>query len=107
MTTSAAEKLEKVIKIVQERAASLDSSPGAPKGSPSMSRGQRSRLRVAVRENYLALDELNHVFQDITSASSLGYFDEDDAVLIRQAASGLSNARRAIRRLASRRWVKK
>lgn len=107
MTTSASKKLEKVIKMVQERAASLDDATASSMASPSLSRGQRSRLRVAVRENYLALDELNHVFQDITSASSLGYFDEDDAVLIRQAASGLSNARRAIRRLASRRWVKK
>lgn len=98
-------KIDRIIKLVCERAASAESQPSEV--SPSKSRGQRARLRVAVRENYLSLDELNHVFQDITSASSIRYFDEGDADLIRQAASGLSNARRAIRRLASRRWVQK
>jgi len=101
-------KLNRVIDLVLAKATQADKeSSVSPYVSPSKSRGQRDRLRVAVRENYLSLDELNHVFQDITSAASLCYFDENDADLIRQAASGLSDARRAIRRLASRKWVQK
>jgi hypothetical protein len=50
---------------------------------------------------------LNHVFADINSTSALTYFDSDDANLIRQAASSLSDARRAIRRLANREWLRK
>ena len=75
--------------------------------SPSMSRRQKERLRTAVADNYTALEEMNHVFQDINSTSALSYFGTDDASLIRQAASSLSEARRAIRRLANREWLRK
>lgn len=75
--------------------------------TPKRSRVQKERLRVAVSSHYVALDELNHVFQDINSTSALDYFDPDDAVLIRRVASSLSDARRALRHLASREWLRK
>lgn len=76
--------------------------------SPSMSRHQKERLKLAVSSYYTALEELNHVFQDINSTHALSYFGPTDATLIRQAATSLSDARRAIRRLASvSDWIRK
>lgn len=74
---------------------------------PSRSRVQKERLRAVVASYYASLEELNHVFQDINSTAALTYFDSDDAVLIRRAASSLSDARRSIRLLANREWLKK
>ena len=106
--SSVSERLSEITAMIQSRADQVDDTvDNALTVSPSKSRGQRDRLRMAVKKNYISLDELNHVFQDITSAASLGYFDDSDAALIRQAASGLSDARRAIRRLANRKWVQK
>lgn len=76
--------------------------------SPTLSRVQKERLRTAVSSYYTALEELNHVFQDINSTTALSYFAPSDATLIRQAATSLSDARRAIRRLASAsEWLRK
>ena len=76
--------------------------------SPTLSRHQKDRLRAVVANYYTALEELNHVFADINSADSLSYFAPNDANLIRQASSGLSDARRAIRRLAANsEWLRK
>jgi len=92
----------KISDIIQAKAMEEDNNV-----SPSLSRLQKDRLREALADHYLAIDNLNYVFQDINSTSALTYFDKDDAVLIRQAASSLSDARRAIRRLANREWVRK
>lgn len=102
MTDSVEERLAEIARIVKERA-----SEPSQEVTPARSRRQKDRLRTAVSEHYVALDDLNHVFADINSTSALDYFNEDDAVLIRQAASSLSDARRALRRLAKRDWVRK
>jgi hypothetical protein len=97
------ERLAEIMSLIQETA------QGAERAtvSPTRSRLQKERLRTAVADNYVALDNLNHVFQDINSTSALGYFDGHEAELIRQAASSLSDARRALRRLAKREWLRK
>lgn len=98
-------RLARINSLVQERAAR---SAEYGEVSPTRSRIQKDRLRVVVAEHYVALDELNHVFQDINSTSALGYFDDQEAELIRQAASSLSDARRVLRRLAAKReWPRK
>lgn len=96
------ERLEAIARIVTNGSAKSGMSV-----TPIRSRKQKDRLRVAFVEHYVSLDELNHVFQDINSTSALGYFDSHEADLIRQAASSLSDARRALRRLAKRDWLKK
>lgn len=104
MSDQLEERLAKIASLIQERA----QGPEQKGVSPTRSRIQKDRLRVVVAEHYVALDELNHVFQDINSTSALGYFDDQEAVLIRQAASSLSDARRALRRLAAKReWLRK
>lgn len=104
MTTMAEERLAEIARLVRERAASAGDRHEV---TPTRSRLQKERLRVAVATHYVALDDLNHIFQDINSTSALHYFNETDADLIRQAASSLSDARRALRRLAKRDWVRK
>lgn len=104
MSEQLKERLRKIASLVEERAAQGTEEPQV---SPTRSRIQKDRLRVAVAEHYVALDELNHVFQDINSTSALGYFDAQEVDLIRQAASSLSDARRALRRLAKREWLRK
>jgi hypothetical protein len=98
------ERLLQIAARIHERAAQ-GSSPSD--SSPAQSRMQRDRVRTAVASHFIGLDELNHVFQDISSTSALRYFDDDDAALIRQAASHLSDARRVLRRLANREWLRK
>lgn len=75
--------------------------------TPSISRHNFDRVRSVIGSHYLALEELNHVFQDINSTAALDYFSEHDASLIKEAASSLADARRTIRRLANREWVRK
>ena len=104
MSEQLKERLAKIASLVQERAAQGTEQSEV---SPTRSRIQKDRLRTAVAEHYVALDELNHVFQDINSTPALGYFDDQDADLIRQAASSLSDARRVLRRLAKREWLRK
>jgi len=98
------DRLAKIAEIVRERASQEPTDSGL---SPTRSRLQKDRLRTAVAAHYVALDELNHVFQDINSTSALGYFDDQEANLIRQAASSLSDARRALRRLGQSEWLRK
>lgn len=100
------DRLGEIAALVQERAASSQEE-GTKDVSPTLSRRQKDRLRTVVSSNYVALDELDHVFQDVSSTSALGYFGEEDVALIREAASSLSDARRALRRLANREWLNK
>lgn len=98
-------RIAKISALVHARAneAEVEGNPT----SPSNSRRQKDRLRAVLADTYTSLEELNHVFQDINSTPALTYFDNDEAGLIRQAASSLSDARRAIRRLANREWLRK
>jgi len=105
MDPNARDRVAAISALVHQRAGETGTSDSDV--SPTMSRHQKDRLRVAVGSYYLALEELNHVFQDINSTTALSYFDPNEAGLIRQAASGLSDARRAIRRLASSEWLRK
>tara|TARA_R100000656_G_scaffold104176_1_gene76189 strand:+ start:230447 stop:230773 length:327 start_codon:yes stop_codon:yes gene_type:complete len=75
--------------------------------TPIQSRHQKARLREAVAKNYVNLDELEYVFKDINSSSSLKYFSSEDAKLIRAAALSLAEARRSLRKLGQREWLKK
>lgn len=102
MSKDSKNSLMKISDIIHAKAMEDDSDV-----SPSLSRIQKDRLRAALANHYIALDDLNYVFQDINSTSALTYFDKDDAALIRQAASSLSDARRAIRRLANSQWLRK
>ena len=101
MTDSREDRLARIAELVHNTASTAEGT------TPTRSRMQKDRLRVAVATHYVALDELNHVVQDINSTSALDYFDAEDAALIRQAASSLSDARRALRRLAKREWLRK
>ncbi len=105
MDSKVRDRLAEISALVHARAKEAEA--GDSGVSPSHSRRQKDRLRTALADYYTALEELNHVFQDINSTSALTYFDSDDAGLIRQAASSLSDARRAIRRLANREWLRK
>lgn len=105
MDSKVRDRLAAISALVHSRAKEAETD--GPSTSPSNSRRQKDRLRVALADYYTSLEELNHVFQDINSTSALTYFDSDDAGLIRQAASSLSDARRAIRRLANREWLRK
>jgi len=105
MDQKARERLAEISALVHARAKEAETEGSDV--SPTQSRRQKDRLRQALAGYYTALEELNHVFQDINSTSALTYFDTDDASLIRQAASSLSDARRAIRRLANREWLRK
>lgn len=97
-------KLAAISALVYQKA----ENPSPSDVSPTLSRVQKERLRTAVSSYYTALEELNHVFQDINSTTALSYFAPSDATLIRQAATSLSDARRAIRRLASAsEWLRK
>lgn len=100
--TTADERLAEIARLVRARAAEVGENV-----SPTRSRRQKERLRTALSSHFVALDDLNHVFQDINSTSALDYFSESDADLIRRAASSLSDARRVLRRLAKRDWVRK
>ena len=82
--------------LIREKAASSSASDV----TPARSRRQKERLRTSVEAHYLSLDELSHFFTDISSTDALNYFSPEQASLIKQAASGLADARRAIRRLA-------
>ena len=61
------DRLARIAEIVRERASQ---SPDSSELSPTMSRIQKDRLRTSVSAHYVALDELNHVFQDINSTSA-------------------------------------
>lgn len=103
MTETLEERLAEIARLVRDRASSTEDR----EVTPTRSRIQKDRLRTALTDHFVALDDLNHVFQDINSTSALDYFSQSDADLIRQAASSLSDARRALRRLAKREWVRK
>lgn len=100
---STEDRLRAIAALVEKRASSCSEADT----TPSRSKHNRERVRSVLANHYLALEELNHVFQDINSTTALGYFNEHDASLIKEAASSLSDARRTIRRLASREWVLK
>lgn len=99
------DRLAEISALVHSRAKEAETEVSSV--SPSHSRIQKERLRTAVAKYYTALEELNHVFEDINSTSALTYFASDEVGLIRQAAASLSDARRVIRRLANREWLRK
>lgn len=102
-STVRAQRLAAISALVHSKAAEVDNSTVAP----SQSRRQKDRLKTALADYYTGLEELNHVFQDINSTPALSYFDKDEAGLIHQVASSLSDARRSIRRLANSEWLRK
>lgn len=97
------ERLRAIAKMVAARASDFSDNSV----TPSISRHNFERVRSVIGSHYIALEELNHVFQDINSTAALDYFNEHDASLIKEAASSLADARRTIRRLANREWVRK
>ena len=95
---------QEIAEMILAGAERLSSEPDVP---PSLARVQRDRLRAVVADNCIALDSLVHVFRDINTTSALDYFTSDEANMIRQAASSLSEARSVIRKLSDNEWLRK